>query len=343
MYARPIAITALLASTALAATSISDEEMTSMLNAGGVELAVRYAPMWFFGQALNQPPCYPTWAFSGSPTTPDVYDLEHQTAPAPQCDYPDVGCDCRNPGVPINNPGPAFPIYFSYRKCNDNEVRVAYNLFYEKDGATVSISLGAIEQTGRQAKLEGNDLTVVDNSTVPHVVHFSVNSTVSPQSAAAKNIDIDIETGHNYDWERVIIVHSKDSNNNWTPTRALLSAHSYYHNLAWGDIQNTLTTEEINAGKAIDPNGVKNNDHPKVYVAWSKHAHFDTRNTFWKDPISQSLGHAFRSQDWWHFVDPSNYIRSDLSTTAGQALAAADWGDATANPPRVHDIMCDAS
>lgn len=197
MYARPIAITTLLASTALAATSISDEEMTSMLNAGGVELAVRYAPMWFFGQALNQPPCYPTWAFSGSPTTPDVYDLEHQTAPAPQCDYPDVGCDCRNPGVPINNPGPAFPIYFSYRKCNDNEVRVAYNLFYEKDGATVSISLGAIEQTGRQAKLEGNDLTVVDNSTVPHVVHFSVNSTVSPQSAAAKNIDIDIETGHN--------------------------------------------------------------------------------------------------------------------------------------------------
>lgn len=111
------------------------------------------------------------------------------------------------------------------------------------------------------------------------------------------------------DWERVIIVHSKDSNNNWTPTRALLSAHSYYHNLAWGDIQNTLTTEEINAGKAIDPNGVKNNDHPKVYVAWSKHAHFDTRNTFWKDPISQSLGHAFRSQDWWHFVDPSNYVR----------------------------------
>jgi hypothetical protein len=94
----------------------------------------------------------------------------------------------------------------------------------------------------------------------------------------------------------------------WAPSRALLSAHSGYHDLAWGDIQNTLTTDEINAGDAKNPNGVQNNDHPKVYVAWSKHAHFDDRNTGWNDPISQSTDNAFRSDDWWYYVDKSYYV-----------------------------------
>lgn len=120
-----------------AATQLSDDEMTSLLNAGGVELADRYAPIWFFGQAQKQPPCYPTWAFGGSPSTPDVYDSAHKTPPAPQCQYPDVGCKCRNPGVGIGNPGPAFPIYYTYKRCSDTEVRVVYNLFYQKDGAEV--------------------------------------------------------------------------------------------------------------------------------------------------------------------------------------------------------------
>jgi hypothetical protein len=94
----------------------------------------------------------------------------------------------------------------------------------------------------------------------------------------------------------------------WGPSRALLSAHSGYHSLAWGDIQNTLTTDEVNAGNAKEPNGVQNNDHPKVYVSWSKHAHFDTRNTGWNDPASQSLDNAFRSDDWWYFVEPQYYV-----------------------------------
>jgi hypothetical protein len=102
----------------------------------------------------------------------------------------------------------------------------------------------------------------------------------------------------------------------WAPTRALLSAHSGYHDLAWGDIQNTLTTAQINAGDAKTPNGVRNNDHPKVYVAWSKHAHFDTRNTGWNDPVSQSTDNAFRSDDWWYYVDKSYYVSSSVSFMA---------------------------
>ncbi|KAJ9248526.1 hypothetical protein C8Q69DRAFT_480604 [Paecilomyces variotii] len=279
-----------LAVRALAVTQISDSDMNGLLDAGGVDLADRYAPLWFFGQAQNQPPCYPTWAFGGSPNSSDIYDSSHQTPAAPQCEYPNVGCYCRNPGVGIGNPGPAFPIYYTYQKCNDSDIRVVYNLFYQKDGA----QFGAIA------------------------------------------------TGHNYDWERVIIIHSKNSNNMWAPSRALLSSHSGYHDLAWGNIQNTLTTQQIQQGDAKDPNGVQNNDHPKVYVSWSKHANFDTRNTGWNDPVSQSTDNAFRSDDWWYYVDKTYYIRSDDSTQAGQALGSANWGDATSNPPSVHAGVCSA-
>ncbi|RAH73005.1 uncharacterized protein BO66DRAFT_418480 [Aspergillus aculeatinus CBS 121060] len=285
--ARRSTVLAALAAQALAVTQITDEEMRTLLNQDdGVELADRYAPLWFFGQALNEEPCYPTWAFGGSPDSPDVYDAAHQTAPGPQCEYPDVGCECRNPGVDAGNPGPAsaFPIYYTVQRCNETEVRVVYNLFYEKDGAKV--------------------------------------------------LDL-IDTGHDYDWERVIIVHSRDATELWAPSRALLSAHSGYHNLAWSQIHSTLTSEEIAAGDARAPDGVRGNDHPKVYVSWSKHAHFDTRDTIWVDPISQSTDNAFRSDDWWYYVEQQYYIRSDNSTEAGKALGGTDWGSATSNPPSV--------
>lgn len=131
---------AILASHVTAVTQIPDDEMNTLLDQGGVELADRYAPMWFFGQSQNQVPCYPTWAFGGSPTAPDTYDDAHKTPPAGQCQYPGVGCKCRSPDVELGNPGPDFPIYYTYQKCGDAEVRMVYNLFYEKDGA----QLGAI-------------------------------------------------------------------------------------------------------------------------------------------------------------------------------------------------------
>jgi Necrosis inducing protein (NPP1) len=280
---------AVLASGAAAVTSLSDANMTEYLNTGALDLAVAYSPVWFFGQAMDNPPCIPDWAFSGTPDSSDIYDSAHQTKPAPQCSYPDVGCNCRNPGVAIGNPAPPFPIYYTFGKCSDTEVRVAYNLFYQKDGATVG----------------------------------------------------PIQTGHDFDWERVVIVHTKDtSSNTWAPSTALYSAHSGYNKYAWGDIQNTLTTDQVNAGDAKDPDGVKNQDHPKVYVAWSKHPNFDDRNTGWNDPLSQSDGNAFRSDDWWYYVDPKYYILSDSTTDAGKALGAANWGDASSNPPSVQASLC---
>ncbi|KAI9354852.1 hypothetical protein DFJ73DRAFT_623891 [Zopfochytrium polystomum] len=267
--------------------------MAAHLASDGLELAYAYSPVWFFGQSQNQPPCIPTWAFSGSPSSPDVFDAQHKTPSAGQCQYPNVGCGCRNPGVPIANPAPPFPIYYTFARCSDTEVRVAYNLFYEKDGAKFGL----------------------------------------------------IETGHAYDWERIVVVHARSSDPNaaaapWLPARALYSAHSGYHRYEWASIQNTLSTDQAEAGLAKTPNGVQNLDHPKAYVAWSKHAHFDDRNTGWNDVISQSTDNAFRSQDWWYFVPRQYYVKADRSTLAGQMLGSVDWGSADSNPPKVHDGLC---
>ena len=105
-------------------TPISDSDMNDLLNEGGVSLAMKAAPMFFFGQALNEPPCIPTFATRNGQQTPS----------AALCDWPDTGCNCRTPGVPIGNPSPSFPIYYSYEKCTDRSIRVQYSLFYEKDG-----------------------------------------------------------------------------------------------------------------------------------------------------------------------------------------------------------------
>lgn len=106
-------------------TPVSDSDMNNLLNEGGVSLAMKGAPMFFFGQALNHPPCIPTFA-----TTKD----NKQTPPADLCDWPNAGCNCRTPGVPIGNPSPSFPVYYSYEKCDDTSIRIQYSLFYEKDG-----------------------------------------------------------------------------------------------------------------------------------------------------------------------------------------------------------------
>jgi len=105
-------------------TSIGDDLMTDLFNQGGVGLAMRSAPIWFFSQALRHPPCYPTKSFQDG----------RQTRPAAVCPWPDTGCNCRKPGVPTAHQGPDFPIYFTYKRCAADKVRIAYNLFYEKDG-----------------------------------------------------------------------------------------------------------------------------------------------------------------------------------------------------------------
>lgn len=121
-----VVVTGCLAAAAGAVRAVSGSDMSRWLAGDGVDLAMRAQPMFLFGRARKQPPCIPTAA---------VVDGGKQAPASKLCDYPDVGCDCRNPGVPVGNPSPAFPIYFSFQRCSNASVRVAYNLFYTKDGA----------------------------------------------------------------------------------------------------------------------------------------------------------------------------------------------------------------
>ncbi|KAJ6442749.1 alcohol dehydrogenase [Purpureocillium lavendulum] len=288
------------ASAALAVTPIPDDAMTQLLNEGGVSLAMKAQPMFFFGQAMNRPPCIPTWATSGSQQTPS----------SPLCDYPNVGCSCVNPDKGIGNPTQRFPIYYSYARCSDTVIRVAYNLFYTKDGAK------------------------------------------------PKGIN-----GHPYDWERVLVELRKAEDTQWRPYQLHLSQHSGYDRILWGNIQNTFADGDAGLPRGGD-NGKKNLDHPKVYVAWSKHANYQDRNTGWNDPLSQLTNNAFRSQDWWYFptrgthrkpilyemIDDNSltheraddYIRADRSTDVGRLIGGLNWGDASSNPASVYDGLCTA-
>ena len=69
------------------------------------------------------------------------------------------------------------------------------------------------------------------------------------------------------DWERVIVIWGQKLNSDWVPSRLLLSQHSGYQSLDWASIQNTFNTEDANLPRGGD-NGLKDRDHPKVYVAW---------------------------------------------------------------------------
>ena len=141
------------------------------------------------------------------------------------------------------------------------------------------------------------------------------------------------------DWENVIVAWGKGGDGNWTPSKLFLSQHGKYETHAWKDIQNTFNTEDFDKKLGGD-NGRKNLDHPKVYVAWSKHANFHTRNTGWNDIVSQSTGNAFRSQDWWYYPLSNDYIRADLSIEIGKQINGMDWGHATGTPIKVHETLC---
>jgi hypothetical protein len=168
----------------------------------------------------------------------------------------------------------------------------------------------------------------------------------------------------------VIVIWTKQSSTIWQQSQLLLSQHSGYDRLNWASIQNTFSTSDGSLARG-GSNGRQNLDHPKVYVAWSKHANYHDRNTGFNDVLSQLTDNAFRSQDWWYFhpagmhlsfqkraegvVLPQccdvkgvmltsqilgSYIRADGSTTIGQQLGSWSWGDASSNPLSVHQSLC---
>lgn len=263
-------------------------------------LAQLNAPVFFFGQNEHQPPCIPTWAYSGTLSSSDIYYPQNRTLPAKRCMYNNVGCDCRQPGVPIGHPAPAFPIYYTIRKCSDTEVRVTFNLFYEKDGA-ICFAPGPV-----------------------HPVPYDV--------------------GHDFDWEGVVLIYSRDpSTALWTAETLLLSQHGGYLQRKWSEIRHTLSQAQASLPDPRPYAFARGQDHPAIYAGWLKHANYDFKRTFdWPWTI-QLTSLAFRSDDWWYYASPNNLIEANASTPAGQVMQSQDWGHATSIPPRVDEGVCMAS
>ena len=118
-------------------TVVTNDQMIQYINNDHLGLAQSNAPVFFFGNggSAGFSPCLPTWAYTDSPETgPDIYDSAHRTKPAPRLQWEEVGGDCRTPPFPINQAAGRFPVYYTVNQCNANEIRVVYNLFYEKDG-----------------------------------------------------------------------------------------------------------------------------------------------------------------------------------------------------------------
>ena len=319
-------LVACLVGTVAAITGLSHTAMTHHLDRDIPALALAAAPMWFFGKLGDNDPCYPTSATDAG---------GHQTLGVEGCDYPDVGCHCRNPDVPPSSPGPPFPVYVSARRCQPGEVRVAYSLFYQKDGTKPEGGLGH-----------------------PLFVSPPVSSSFQPVTLDWTCLHLPLPVAQTdppppSDWERVIVIWTQPSrtsanttHNNpraaWSPTQLLLSQHFGYQTLNWSDIPHTFSTPDACLPRG-GPDDVKGENHPKVYVSWSKHANYATTSTHWRDLLSQFTDNAFRSDDWWYFpATKSEYLQADGATALGRTLAGFRWGLAESHPAKVHDEMCGA-
>ncbi|UKZ76845.1 hypothetical protein TrVFT333_004560 [Trichoderma virens FT-333] len=126
-------------SVALGVSSLDHSTVMAWHDNRDSRLASKWAPIFYFSQSQSKVPCIPEWAVL------DDGDGAQNT-PVDRCQYPDVGCKCRNPGVGINNAiSGYFPTYYTYYKCTDTQIRIQYALYYRKDGfkdATVDYGHG---------------------------------------------------------------------------------------------------------------------------------------------------------------------------------------------------------
>ncbi len=88
--------------------------------------------MFHFAQANGYPQCYPNYPFR-----PDG-----SKRPAAASELWPIISTCKQTDLKARGWGPPMPVYYNMRWCPNNsgrgasgsEIRVSYNLFYEKDG-----------------------------------------------------------------------------------------------------------------------------------------------------------------------------------------------------------------
>lgn len=238
-------------------------------------------------------PCYPSAALGddGQP---------HGVEPT---NWPNAGEGCADPGAIWSGSNP-FPTYFTVTSCNSDELRVAYHLYFKKDGfSDVIIAKGHMHDWER-------------------VCFNSISLSISLADPSIPQI---------------IVIWRRDINSNtWTRTRLLKSYHTGYMADDWASVQNTF-----DEGNADEQDG-KNKNHPKIYVGWAKHAMFAQRNTGFNDQFSQGCGREYRSDDWFYMPQFDTLVPGGNGTPEGNRMRVFNWGSADSGPFAVEDKICGA-
>ncbi|RPA79350.1 hypothetical protein BJ508DRAFT_308453 [Ascobolus immersus RN42] len=107
---------------------LSDEFVQKeLVENNGLGIAMASRPLWHFATMKGQKMCMPTSAinsdFKQTPyLNPDLFPL--------------AGSGCPDPGVPVGslNDTTPFPTYYTITNCTDTELRIVYNMFFQKDG-----------------------------------------------------------------------------------------------------------------------------------------------------------------------------------------------------------------
>ncbi|KAI5782682.1 hypothetical protein EDC01DRAFT_664510, partial [Geopyxis carbonaria] len=144
-----------------------------------------------------------------------------------------------------------------------------------------------------------------------------------------------IAKGHEHDWERIIVVWTRDANTGvWTRSRLLMSMHSGYTEKSWGSVQSTFD------GDNTAENNAKDRDAPKIYAGWGKHPNFDNKETGWRDSISQGCQREYRTDNWAYWPGAEEMVWAANGSEEGERMKAFNWGSATGGPWVVEESVC---
>jgi hypothetical protein len=138
-----------------------------------------------------------------------------------------------------------------------------------------------------------------------------------------------------HDWERIVVIWKRNaSTGEWKRASILKSMHSGYQAKSWASIESTFTYDNIDEFKGKDKDGAK------IYSGWGKHPFFDTKETGWRDSISQGCQREFRNGDWWYLPGEEDMVWAAKESPEGMRLAKFDWGSATGGPWVAEEGIC---
>lgn len=120
----------------------------------------------------------------------------------------------------------------------------------------------------------------------------------------------------------------------WHRSELLKSMHSGYQAKPWDQVESTFAYTNPSEIRG------KNKEGAKIYVGWSKHPNYDTKETHWRDSISQGCLREYRSDDWWYLPTEKDLVWAASESPYGKRLASFDWGSATGGPWAVEDSIC---